>query len=232
MPSENNDLKHLGKKNHIIPNLGLNKIFKPNSLKESPKKASGFHSDRPQQSTKNEDAHPKPRMSERKAPQKDSLQGGINFYLYKNFNKFIQNLYVKNAEQNNKQKSRRSGRDNLMDNPYVKEIVAASSARKASYNKSSHSPPNLKSSNINYGKQVSNTEPEEIIDLGSENLIGFSSASPKKRGDNYPKVSDFTKKKMEQADKILYKSKSARAAKISQHVDLIKGDGQKKPKAK
>ena len=229
MPLENNEIKNLVKKSHNIPNLGLNKIVKSNTLKESPKKSSGFHSDRPQQSTKTEETHPKPRMSERKASQKESSsQAGINFYLYKNFNKFIQNLYVKNADKN-KLKAKRSARGNLADNPYVKEIVAASSGRKA---KSSHSPPNLKSNNIAYGKHVSNTEPEEVIDLGRENFIGFSSASPKKGGDNYVKVSDFTKKRVEQVDKALYKSKSARAAKISQHVDLIKGDGQKKPKMK
>jgi len=54
--------------------------------------------------------------------QKEQLQGGINFYLYKNFNKFIQNLYVKNADQN-KLLAKKANKENTADNPYMKEII-------------------------------------------------------------------------------------------------------------
>ena len=124
---EHHDSKYYVKKNFDIPSLGLTKVLNADhkthivsDRKDIKPKYQGFISDRSMQHAQRRDTEvsPNPDKSEKvgRKTGHNSIAGnnccitgnqnsvggnpnsGVNFYLYKNFNKFIQNLYVKNED--------------------------------------------------------------------------------------------------------------------------------------
>ena len=55
---------------------------------------------------------------------KSDPTNGINFFFYKNFNKFIQNLYIQDEQLLKKKLSDKKANEKFLNNPYKKEIDA------------------------------------------------------------------------------------------------------------
>lgn len=216
------------KKNFEIPNLGLSRVLKDDAQtqlgsdkKEPQLKISGFRSERSIQIKKNGlELSPRPEASERKALQKDQLQGGINFYLYRNFNKFIQDLYVKNGGDVSKLKLKK------------KKDEKETEAKDSTINNSKHLLTNKSvgaqlgiRNNLTYGKH-NNTElkternsAKKDLSYG-EALKKINSLSPKKDQKEILEIVELNKKKQNQvtANKLL----STMTPKGLQQLDFFK----------
>jgi len=84
----------------------------------------GFKTDR---ITKKQEVHEF--NTERSPREHKELSSSINVYFYKNFNKFIQNLYIQDEKNIQQQLQASKKEEKLVNNPYHKEIVAMSLKR-------------------------------------------------------------------------------------------------------
>jgi len=138
------------KKNYDIPTLNLKKApLRQSGLKTqmtvdkiSTEQEVGFMSERNIKRTENKQSEMKS-ISPKKISQ-NTMNSSINLFFYKNFNKFIQNLYVQDEQDS--RKIRRDGKkgSKLANNPYSKEITMTSTMRKSSQNKRNIPPPATK----------------------------------------------------------------------------------------
>jgi len=131
------------KKNYDIPTLNFKKAplrrsdFKTQIDKISTDQEIGFMSERNAKRIENKHNEMKSTSPKKVSSNlHNTSDSSINLFFYKNFNKFIQNLYIQ--EEQDTKKSKKDGKKNskLSNNPYSKEIVAISSTmRKSSQNK-------------------------------------------------------------------------------------------------
>jgi hypothetical protein len=131
--------KNLAKKGMNIPNLNLGKVIekvdKNHSYSERNNMSSsiGFKSER---SIKKADITGSPDSTDR-TPTKAKINktadngNGINFFFYKNFNKFIQNLYIQDEQLIKKKllSEKHIEPTNIPFNPYRKEIDSSHSKK-------------------------------------------------------------------------------------------------------
>ena len=135
--------KYFLKKNFNIPLLNVNQAKINNSGiigNHPPEKISssftaGFKSDRVYQKIDHEfvmpQKDPSTEIPEIKKENKDAA--GINFFFYKNFNKFIQNLYIEDEQMIQKKINESKKDEKLL--PYKKEPTPVKTAKSTSENK-------------------------------------------------------------------------------------------------
>ena len=186
---ENMDPKYFMKKNLEIPTLNLNLHNKGSGKHETLKtqividKNSiepelGFMSERSVKKNEGNNNHTSSHHSKKGgdfhsiSPKKVALNKNdpaINLFFYKNFNKFIQNLYIADEQNAGGKKSKREintapvKESKLANNPYSKEIAAVATSnnkRKPSQNKRS-TPQTAKNRSI-YHQNITNINDKKI----------------------------------------------------------------------
>lgn len=157
-----------------IPNLKLGKV-------EGDKKANVTSMDRNNSITqigfRSERSIKDIEAAEAKKNNKDKPETGINFFFYKNFNKFIQNLYIQDEQQILKSKGeslkksteKHNSSTNL--NPYKKEIDAINNKKSAFLKKPSTA--HAKSSIHTNQTQIPTTTQANVkkVDLSKKQLV-------------------------------------------------------------
>lgn len=218
--SGENTSKSFVKKNQEIPNLCLGKVLK--SDRDQPKTA-GWQSDRGSQKQQSqEDSSPRFRLTESRLPPKETGKGNVNFYLYKNFNKFIQNLYVKSGEPI-KLKPKLQKAEKGINNPNSAQDLSASSIRKTTFNRTAGQFRSPKG-DISTGRIANNTEPDEMYNYRkhSPGAQKFSSLSPRGDRNEVLEIEELKKKKGMLTDRMPSKSNKATTPKAFQQLDFNK----------
>lgn len=209
------------KKNQDIPNLCLGKVLK--SDRDQPKTA-GWQSDRgSQKHLSQEDSSPRYRLTESRQTAKEAGgKGNVNFYLYKNFNKFIQNLYVKSGEPV-KLKPKLQKSEKGINNPASVQEISSSNLRKTTFNRTAGQ---FRSPKADISGRLTNqTEPDEIYNYRKHSPASaqkFSSLSPRGDRDEVLEIEDLKKKKGMLTDRVSTKSNKAAPPKAFQHLDFNK----------
>jgi len=222
------------KKGFDIPNLGLNKILRPEnktqiiaSDKRDIQHQSGFRSERSiQQIQGNEvESGPMTGMSERKLP---TQEGTANFYLYKNLSKFIQNLGAKNGEPI-KPKAKKKLDDKFINNPYVKELSASQAKKGASTKDLITLQQTVSNHHFAFGKPFNKEQRQEnsLKKSIEEEILKYSSVSPRRDPkDTFDNIK-INKQRGEQTERLSHKNNILLSPKAIRHIDALKSSQNK-----